>query len=210
MNKILLMVFTGMAAFANASEPEYDKTNEAEYDKTNEAAIIAKFEIDTHAIKDYSVLGKAQCFSEVFSTREIFNGTKVLYDSELYVYAYNRLYYAQSPLIRLLSPIAIKNSLKSFIETSNAKNRTTVKVATGESYAFNATTDCEKMFDGKNDALRKAYLTLIQNSDSYVKPNDANKYTPKEVKQLQTDYLKYDVIRLYIRKCQAGSPANFC
>ena len=52
MNKILLMVFTSMATFANASEPEYDKTNIA--------AIIAKFEIDIHAIKDYSVLGKAQ------------------------------------------------------------------------------------------------------------------------------------------------------
>ncbi|RKG31009.1 hypothetical protein [Acinetobacter rongchengensis] len=52
MNKILLMVFTGMATFANASEPEYDKTNES--------VIIAKFEIGTHAIKDYSVLGKAQ------------------------------------------------------------------------------------------------------------------------------------------------------
>lgn len=44
------MVFTSMATFAN--KPEYDKTNEA--------ATIAKFEIGTHAIKDYSVLGKAQ------------------------------------------------------------------------------------------------------------------------------------------------------
>ncbi|WP_336951654.1 hypothetical protein [Acinetobacter sp. AS167] len=52
MNKILLMVFTSMVTVANASESEYDKTNEA--------AIIAKFEIDIHAIKDYSVLGKAQ------------------------------------------------------------------------------------------------------------------------------------------------------
>lgn len=50
MNKLLLMVFTSMATFAN--KPEYDKTNEA--------ATIAKFEIGTHAIKDYSVLGKAQ------------------------------------------------------------------------------------------------------------------------------------------------------
>lgn len=161
-------------------------------------AVMTKFAHDNRAFEEYATLGKAQCYTKLFNLEEKYDHT-----SELFSNASITMYNERVPLLRLINGTSIQNSLVNYIR---AKLTYPDKKSTTQSYYYRSTQSCETMFDTKNKQLRKTYLTLINNAESYIEPDD--NYTLEDIQQMQNDYLKNYFIHVDIDGCPLGLATN--
>ena len=161
-------------------------------------AVMTKFAHDNRAFEEYATLGKVQCYTKLFNLEEKYDHT-----SELFSNASITMYNERVPLLRLINGTSIQNSLVNYI---SAKLTYLDKKSTTQSYYYRSTQSCETMFDTKNKQLRETYLTLINNAESYIEPDD--NYTLEDIQQMQNDYLKNYFIHVDIDGCPLGLAAN--
>ena len=192
MNKILFcLVISSVANIAVAKD--FSTENHG-----IQKAVMTKFAHDNRAFEEYATLGKAQCYTKLFNLEEKYDHT-----SELFSNASITMYNERVPLLRLINGTSIQNSLVNYI---SAKLTYLDKKSTTQSYYYRSTQSCETMFDTKNKQLRKTYLTLINNAESYIEPDD--NYTLEDIQQMQNDYLKNYFIHVDIDGCPLGLVAN--
>lgn len=192
MNKILFcLVISSVANIAVAKD--FSTENHG-----IQKAVMTKFAHDNRAFEEYATLGKAQCYTKLFNLEEKYDHT-----SELFSNASITMYNERVPLLRLINGTSIQNSLVNYI---SAKLIYPDKKSTTQSYYYRSTQSCETMFDTKNKQLRKTYLTLINNAESYIEPDD--NYTLEDIQQMQNDYLKNYFIHVDIDGCPLGLVAN--